>query len=67
MLSDGALEGQPSRSWVTPYNGLGPVLLTRSDRSQVAIWGDLTRQEMLDIANSLQAVGDTDKPLTGRP
>jgi len=65
-LSDGALKGQPSRNWVTPYNGLGPVLLTYSARSQVAIWGDLTRQELLDIANSLQAVGDADKPLTGR-
>jgi hypothetical protein len=65
-LRDGALKGQPSRNWVTPYNGLGPVLLSYSDRSQVAIWGDLTRQELLDIANSLQAVGDADKPLIGR-
>ncbi|HEY5386786.1 MAG TPA: hypothetical protein VIL79_02685, partial [Thermoleophilia bacterium] len=64
-LSGGALKGQPSRNWVAPYNGLGPLLLTFSDRSQVTIWGDLTRQELLDIANSLQAVGDADRPITG--
>ena len=41
----------------------GPTLLTYSDRSQVVIYGDLTRQELIDVANSLKVYGDVDRPL----
>ena len=29
----------------------------------VTITGDLTRQELIDVANSLKAYGDVEKPL----
>jgi hypothetical protein len=61
-LSGGYLKGARARTWIAPYQGLGPRLLTYSIRSQVVIWGDLTRQELIDVANSMKAYGDQEKP-----
>ena len=41
----------------------GPTLLTYSDRSQIVVYGDLTRQELIDVANSLKVYGDVERPL----
>ena len=41
----------------------GPTLLTYSDRSMITIYGDLTRQELIDVANSLTVYGDVNRPL----
>jgi hypothetical protein len=63
VLSGGYLKGAKARVWISPYFGEGPTLVTFSDRSRITITGDLTRQELLDIADSFMAVGDGDKPL----
>ncbi len=63
MLSSGYLEGAKARVWISPYFGEGPTLVTSSDRSRITITGDLTRQELLAVANSFSAVGHVDKPL----
>ncbi len=62
-LSSGYLKGARARTWISPYFGAGPTLLTYSDRSRITITGDLTREELIDVANSLQAYGDVEKPL----
>ena len=41
----------------------GPTLLTYNDRWRIVITGDLTRQELVDVANSLKVYGDVDRPL----
>jgi hypothetical protein len=77
VLTGGALDGARARTWIssamlpvehvggdTMYvKGQAPTLLTYSDRSQVVIYGDLTRQELIDVANSLRVYGDVEKPL----
>ena len=63
VLTGGYLKDARARVWISPYFGEGPTLVTSSDRSKITITGDLTRQELLDIADSFTAVGDTDKPL----
>jgi hypothetical protein len=62
-LTGGALKGVQARTWISPYKGLGPTLVTFSDRSQIVIWGDLTRQELIEVANSLKVYGDVNRPL----
>ena len=61
-LTGGALKGAQARTWISPYKGLGPTLVTFSDRSQIIIWGDLTRQELIEVADSLKAYGDVNRP-----
>jgi (2Fe-2S) ferredoxin len=77
VLSGGYLKGARARTWISSallpvahvwgdsmyVKEQGPTLLTYSDRSQVVIYGDLTRQELIDVANSLQVHGDVEKPL----
>ena len=63
MLTGGYLKGAQARAWISPYFGNGPTLVVSTDRSRITITGDLTRQELLDVANSFKAVGDVDKPL----
>ena len=77
VLTGGALKGARARTWIASamlpvarLNGdsiyvksEGPTLLTYSDRSQVVIYGDLTRQELIDVANSLRVYGDVGRPL----
>jgi hypothetical protein len=62
-LSGGYLKGRPARTYIAPYLGQGPTLITYSDRSMITVTGDLTRQELIDVANSLQVHGDVEKPL----
>ena len=62
-LGAGFLKGAQALLWVSPYFGDGPTLSVRSDRSRITITGDLTRQELLDAANSLTAHGDAGRPL----
>ncbi|HTX70318.1 MAG TPA: hypothetical protein VMH50_14415 [Thermoleophilia bacterium] len=77
VLTGGYLKGTRARTWVAsaylpiahvwgdsmivPFQG--PTLLAYTDRSQIVIYGDLTRQELLDVADSLQVYGDVAKPL----
>jgi hypothetical protein len=61
-LTSGYLKGAQARIWISPYFG-GPTLSTHSDRSRITISGDLTRQELIDVANSFRAYGDVGKPL----
>lgn len=62
-LSGGYLAGALAETWTGPYGGGGPTLVTNSDRSWVRITGDLTRQELIEVANSMKVYGDVDKPL----
>jgi hypothetical protein len=62
-LSAGYLKGEHARTYIAPYLGQGPTLITYSDRSMITITGDLTRQELIDVADSLKAYGDVGKPL----
>jgi len=76
-LTGGFLKGAPARTWISsadfPFSHVngnsmftsedGPTLLTYSDRSMITIYGDLTRQELTAVANSLQVYGDVAKPL----
>jgi hypothetical protein len=62
-LSAGYLKGRRARTFIAPYLGQGPTLITYSDRSMITITGDLTRQELIDVANSFKAYGDAGKPL----
>ncbi len=62
-LSGGYLAGALAETWAGPYAGEGPTLITNSDRSWVQITGDLTRQELIEVANSLKVYGDVDRPL----
>jgi hypothetical protein len=61
-LTGGYLKGTQARTWISPYKGLGPTLVAFSDRSQIMIWGDLTRQELIEVANSLKVYGDVNRP-----
>jgi hypothetical protein len=63
VLTGGYLKGASASVWISPYFGEGPTLVTTTDRSRVTITGDLTRQELLDVADSITAVGDLDRPL----
>ena len=77
VLTGGYLKGARARTWIStamlpvthPWGNSmfvweqGPTLLAYSDRSLVAIYGDLTRQELIDVANSLRVYGDTERPL----
>jgi hypothetical protein len=77
VLTGGYLKGAPARTWISsallPVSHVGgdsmfvayqgPTLLTYSDRSQIVIYGDLTRQELIDVADSLKAYGDVERPL----
>ncbi len=60
-LSGGFLEGAEARTWVALDQYEGPRLLTYSDRSRIWIRGDLTREELIEVANSLKVYGDTEK------
>lgn len=62
-LSAGYLKGRPARTYIAPYLGQGPTLITYSDRSMITITGDLTRQELIGVADSLKAYGDAERPL----
>jgi len=76
-LTGGYLKGARARTWISlagathldiapgMVTGLseGPTLLTYDDRSRITISGDLTRQELIDVANSFRAYGNVDKPL----
>jgi len=62
-LSAGFLEGRTARVSVAPFLGSGPELESETDRSSVVIFGDLTRDELVRIAESLEAVGDVNKRL----
>jgi hypothetical protein len=62
-LSGGHLRGNRARTYLAPYRGRGPTLVTYSDRSLITIAGDLTRQELIEVASSFEAYGDGDKPL----
>ena len=62
-LTAGYLKGARARIFISPYFGGGPTLVTSSDRFRTTIAGDLTRRELIDVANSLKAHGDVDKPL----
>jgi hypothetical protein len=62
VLTGGYLKGASARVRISPF-GEGRTLVTTTDRSRVTITGDLTRRELLDVADSITAVGDLDKPL----
>lgn len=62
-LSAGYLKGRRARTYIAPYLGQGPTLVTYTDRSMITITGGLTRQELVDVANSFRAYGDAGKPL----
>jgi hypothetical protein len=62
-LSAGCLAGRTASTSIAPNFGKGPTLTVKSDRSTITISGDLTRREMIALANSLKAYGDVDKPL----
>ena len=68
ILSAGYLEGQPAvfaddASDGTQIGIAAPTLITYSDRSKVIITGDLTRDELVRVAESMKVYGDVDKPL----
>jgi hypothetical protein len=60
-LTGGDLKGAPARTWVALDRYQGPRLLVYSERSRVWIRGDLTRQELIQVANSLKLFGDADR------
>lgn len=62
-LTTGYLKGALARTWISPYFVGGPTLVTYSDRSRITITGDLTRQELIEVANSLKAYGDASRPV----
>jgi hypothetical protein len=66
-LSAGYLKGKPAYFGDDSSNGLNigiamPSLLTYSDRSRILITGDLTRDELVQVANSMKVYGDEGKP-----
>ena len=68
ILSAGYLSGQPAvfgddASDGTQIGISAPTLITVSDRSKVIITGDLTRDELVKVAESMRVYGDVDKPL----
>jgi hypothetical protein len=67
-LSAGHLKGKPAyfgddSRYGTQMGISAPTLITYSDRSRVVISGDLTRDELVRVANSMKAYGDVDRPL----
>jgi hypothetical protein len=62
-LSAGYLTGRTASTSIAPNFGRGPTLIVKSDRSTITISGNLTRREMIAVANSMKAYGDADKPL----
>ena len=68
ILSAGYLKGQPAVFGDDASDGTqtgisAPTLITYSDRSKVVITGDLTRDELIKVAESMKVYGDVDKPL----
>ena len=76
VLTDGYLKGTAARTYISDSfvyetrgtdfasrDSQGPTLLAYSDRWRIIITGSLTRQELVDVANSLKVYGDVDKPL----
>ena len=68
ILGAGYLEGQPAvfaddASDGTQIGISAPTLITYSDRSKVVITGDLTRDELVKVAESMKVYGDEDRPL----
>ena len=68
ILNAGYLDGQPAvfgddASDGTTTGMYAPTLITVSDRSKVIITGDLTREELVKVAESMKVYGDVDKPL----
>ncbi len=68
ILSAGYLKGQPAvfgddASDGTQIGISAPTLITYSDRSEVIITGDLTRDELVKVAESMKVYGDVDRPL----
>jgi len=53
-LSSGYLKGQVASTSISPNSGQGPTLVTHSGRFTIRIYGDLTRQELIEVANSLR-------------
>jgi hypothetical protein len=62
-LSAGYLSGRTASTSIAPNFGKGPTLIVKSERSTITINGDLTRNEMIALANSMNAYGDVDRPL----
>ena len=62
-LTAGYLKGRHASVSISPNLASGPALATRSDRSKVIISGDLTRRELIDVANSFKPYGNVSKPL----
>ena len=56
MFADDASDG-------TQIGISAPQLITYSDRSKIVITGDLTRDELVKVAESMKVYGDEDKPL----
>jgi hypothetical protein len=68
ILGAGYLEGRPAvfaddASDGTQIGISTPTLITYSERSKVVITGDLTPDELIKVAESMQVYGDVDKPL----
>ncbi len=68
VLSAGHLKGQPAVFGDDAGDGTqigisAPTLITYSDRSKVIITGDLTRDELVKVAESMKVYGDVDRPL----
>jgi hypothetical protein len=57
VLRSGHLKDEQARVWISPYFGAGPTLVATSGRSRITITGDLTREELLDVAGSLSVAG----------
>jgi hypothetical protein len=76
VLTGGYLQGTAARTFISDsfvyqtrgidfssQDSQGPTLLAFNDRWRVMITGALTRQELVDVANSLKVYGDVDRPL----
>ena len=76
VLTDGYLKGTAARTYTSnsfvyetrgfdfsSRDSQGPTLLAYNDRWRIIITGALTRQELVDVANSLRVYGDVDEPL----
>ena len=68
ILGAGYLKDQPAVFGEDASDGTqigisAPTLITYSDRSEVIISGDLTRAELVKVAESMKVYGDVDRPL----
>jgi hypothetical protein len=76
VLTDGYLKGTAARTFISDsfvyqtreisfstQDSQGPTLVAYDDRWRIMITGALTRQELIDVANSLKVYGDVDRPL----